>query len=157
MAGICAVLYTKGVRRKTNMPFTIKKYLGFNDFLLLGALLIALGLGWNTISAMQRNYRLQQKYDQLQAEVELQELQNQNLRYNIAYLKTDDYLELAARDKFSRALPGETMVYLPNQAKANQAPVAKSTVAKKPEEPKGWRGNLRSWLQFLQGRDSTRI
>ena len=115
--------------------------------------MIALGLGWNTISAMQRNYRLQQKYDQLQAEVELQELRNQNLKYNIAYLKTDDYLELAARDKFSRALPGETMVYLPSAAAATQAPVAKSTVVKKAVQPKGWRANVQSWWQFLQGRD----
>ncbi len=136
------------------MPINFKKYVSFNDVLLLGALLVALGLGWNTISAMQRNYRLQQKYDQLKAQVELQKLQNENLKYNIAYLKTDDYLELAARDKFSKALPGETMVYLPTQATATRAPVAKSTVTKKAVEQKGWRANVRSWWQFLQGRDS---
>ena len=135
------------------MQTNLRKYLSFNDLLLIGALLIALGLGWNTIGAMQRNYRLQQKYDQLKAEVELSELQNQNLKYNIEYLKTDDYLELAAREKFNKALPGETMVYLPNNAAATQAPVAKSTVAKKAEAPKGWRGNLQSWARFLQGKD----
>ncbi len=135
------------------MQFNIKKYFSFNDFLLLGALLIALALGWNTISAMQRNYSLQQKYDQLKAEVELQELQNQNLKYNITYLKTDDFLELAAREKFNKALPGESMVYLPTLASATRAPVAKSTVIKKAPEAKGWRANVQAWLKFLQGRD----
>lgn len=132
----------------------IKKYFGFNDLLLVGALLIALGLGWNTVSAMQRNYRLQQKYDQLKAEVELAELQNQNLRYTIGYLKTDDYLELAAREKFNKALPGETMVYLPSSGAAPKAPVAKNTVQTRKPEPQGWRGNVRAWWRFLQGKDT---
>ena len=137
------------------MDINFKKYFRFNDLLLLGALLMALGLGWNTISAMQRNYHLQQKYDQLKAEVELQDLQNQNLRYNIAYLKTDDYRELAARDKFSKALPGETMVYLPSNGAATQAPAAKNpVVVKKVPVNHGWRGNIQAWLRFLQGKDS---
>ena len=136
------------------MPEKLHKYFNYNDFLLIGALLIALGLAWNTIGAMQRNYRLQQKYDQLKAEVQLFELQNQNLKYNIAYLKTDGYLELAAREKFNKALPGETMVYLPNSGAASQAPVAKSTVQKKEVTPKGWRGNVQAWWKFLRGKDA---
>jgi cell division protein FtsB len=136
------------------MQKQFSKHFSFNDLLLVGALLIALGLAWNTVGAMQRNYRLQQKHDQIKAEVELYELQNQNLKYNIAYLKTDDYLELAARDKFNKALPGETLVYLPSSGAAPQAPVAKSTVQKKVAEPKGWRGNLQSWWRFLQGEES---
>lgn len=139
------------------MPLEFKKYLSFNDFLLLGALLVALGLGWNTISAMQRNYRLQQKYDRLAAEVELQELENQNLRYNISYLKTDDFKELAARDKFTKVLPGEHLVYLPNNAAATQAPVAKTTAQAKKAEAKGWQANVKAWWQFLRGKETNRL
>ena len=58
----------------------ISKYVSFNDLLLVGALLVALALAWNTVTAMQRNYRLQQKYDQLETEVDLQNLENQNLK-----------------------------------------------------------------------------
>ena len=105
---------------------------------------------------MQRNYRLQQKYDRLTAEVELQELENQNLRYNIAYLKTDDYKELAARDKFTKALPGEHLVYLPNNAAATQAPVAKAATQVKQDEAKGWQANVKAWWQFLHGKNTTR-
>lgn len=136
------------------MQAKFNKYISFNDMLLIGALLVALGLGWNTVTAMQRNYRLQQKYDQLKTEVELLELQNQNLKYNIAYLKTDDFLELAARDKFSKSLPGETLVYLPGNSSANQAAVAKNTVTKKEPALPGWRANIRAWWQFLQGKEN---
>lgn len=133
------------------------KYLSFNDFMLLGALLVALGLSWNTVTAMQRNYRLQQKYDQLQAEVELLDLQNQNLKYNIAYLKTNDYLELAARDKFSKSLPGENLVYLPGNSEANRAPVAKNTVQKAKPESTGWQANLQAWWKFLRGKQPSSL
>ena len=132
-----------------------RKYFSFNDLLLLGALFLAFGLGWNTISAMQRNYHLQQKYDQLKAEVELFDLQNQNLRYNIAYLKTDDFLELAAREKFNKSLPGESMVYLPGNSAAAQAPIAKNAVvAKKQQVSQGWRANVQAWWKFLQGKEA---
>lgn len=133
----------------------LRKYFSFNDLLLLGALFLAFGLGWNTISAMQRNYHLQQKYDQLKAEVELFDLQNQNLRYNIAYLKTDDFLELAAREKFNKSLPGESMVYLPGNSAAAQAPIAKNAVvAKKQQVSQGWRANVQAWWKFLQGKEA---
>lgn len=135
------------------MPNRFHKYFSFNDLLLVGALLVALGLGWNTVSAMQRNYRLQQKYDHLKAEVELFELQNQNLRYNIAYLKTEDYLELAAREKFNKALPGEAMIYLPSSGTDSRAPIAKTTASKKDPVPTGWRANLQAWWRFLQSRE----
>ena len=138
------------------MNINLKKLFGFNDLLLLGALLVALGLGWNTISAMQRNYHLQQKYDQLSAEVELNELQNQNLKYQIAYLKTDDYRELAAREKFNKALPGETMVYLPGNSSATQASVAKTTSTKQAVEMRGWRANVHAWWHFLRGTEQSR-
>lgn len=133
---------------------SLKKYLTFDDLLLLGALLISLGLAWNTVTAMQRNYRLQQKYNQLQAEVSLIELENQNLRYKIAYLKTDDFLELAAREKFNKAIPGEAMVYLPGSGSAQKAAVAKSTVAPTKSRPKGWQANVASWVRFIQGKNA---
>ena len=136
------------------MQSSFKKYFSFDDLLLLGALLIALGLAWNTVTAMQRNYRLQQKYNKLATEVELFELENQNLKYNIAYLKTDDYLELATRDKFNKAITGETMVYLPSSGTAPQAPVAKNTVKAPEPVSEGWQSNLNAWLKFLQGKNS---
>ena len=135
------------------MTNNLRKYLSFDDVLLLGALLIALGLAWNTVTAMQRNYRLQQKYNQLYAEVELYELENQNLKYNIEYLKTDDYLELAAREKFNKAIEGETMVYLPKSGNTQQSPVVKNAVKEEKAVKQDWRVNLRAWWNFLLARN----
>ncbi len=136
------------------MKQQLSRYFSFNDALLVGALLVGLALVWNTVTTMQYNYYLQQKYDNLKAEVDLQELQNQNLKYNIAYLKTDDYLELAARDKFNKAAPGENLVYLPDNGTSQSAPVAKNTAQPKKVEPHGWKTNVQSWWHFLQGKDS---
>jgi len=135
------------------MKHSLKHYVSLNDATLVAAMLVALGLAWNTVSAMQRNYRLQQQYDQLKAEVELYGLENQNLRYTIAYQKTDDYLELAARDKFNKANPGETLVYLPTNGATKQAPVAKAVAKKSQQQNSGWRANVNSWWEFLRGRE----
>jgi cell division protein FtsB len=132
----------------------ITKYFGSNDLILVGALVIALGLVWSTVEVMQRNYYLQQKFNKLSAEVELQKIENQNLRYNINYLKTDDYLELAARSKFNKASPGETMVYLPKKGETEQAVVAKNKVAPARKQPTGWQANISDWWQFLQGNNA---
>jgi cell division protein FtsB len=128
------------------------KYLNSNDLVLLLALVIAGALVWNTVVAMQKNYRLQQKYNRLQAEVELQEIENQNLKYQIAYLKTDEFLDLAARDKFNKASPGEKLVYLPGSGESRRQAVATPKNDKKEVRRSGWRGNLDSWLDFLSGK-----
>lgn len=154
MAVICAVLYTSRYKGKTNMLRFIQKHLDFNDLILVGALMMALGLGWNTVTAMQRNYYLQQKYNQLSAEVELQEIKNQNLKYQIAYLKTDEFLEVAARDKFNKAAPGETMVYLPKSGEEAKAPIAKNDVEPMKKQSTGWRANIADWWQFFQGNNT---
>lgn len=133
------------------MQQKIKRYFSFNDALLVGALLVALALVWNTVSAMQRNYHLQQKYDKLNAEVELLKIKNQNLKYTINYRKTNDYLELAARDKLNKATSGETLVFLPGDNKT-AALVAKNTVKSQAPVPTGLKANLTAWWNFLQGK-----
>ncbi|MCB9822934.1 septum formation initiator family protein [Candidatus Nomurabacteria bacterium] len=132
----------------------ITKYFGYNDLILVGALLIALGLAWNTVGVMQRNYYLQQKYNKLSAEVELQKIVNQNLKYNINYLKTDEYLEVAARSKFNKAAPGETLVYLPKKGETEQAATAKNNVAPAKKQASGWQANVSDWWQFLRGKNA---
>lgn len=130
----------------------IKKF-SFNDLLFIGALFVALVLGWNTVTTMQRNYRLQQKQNRLTDEIELLQLENDNLKYNIAYLKTNDYLELAARKKFDKALSGETLVYLPNAGSDRKATVAKAQPKVASEQvTSGWKTNLNSWWRFIQGK-----
>lgn len=131
---------------------SLHKYITSNDLILLLALVIAAALAWNTVVAMQKNYRLQQKFNRLTAEVELQEIENQNLKYQIAYLKTDAFLELAARDKFNKAAPGETLVYLPGSGEAERQAVATPQNANNGQELSGWRANLNAWWDFFRGK-----
>jgi cell division protein FtsB len=130
-------------------PF--QKYVSSNDLILILALIVGGALIWNTVVAMQKNYRLQQKFNRLTTETELLELENQNLTYQIAYLKTDAFLELAARDKFNKAAPGETLVYLPGSGEGGKQAVATPKGVKKQELRTGWRGNLEAWWRFLSG------
>ncbi len=119
--------------------------------MLIAALIVAVALIWNTVGAMQTNYRLQRKFDKLTTEVELQQIENQNLKYQIAYLKTDAFLELAARDKFNKAAKGETLLYLPGSGEAERQAVATPQKGTAVQEKTGWRGNVESWRQFLSG------
>lgn len=139
------------------MKNIISKYFTINDTLFVLALIIALALAWNTVVAMQRNYHLEQRFKQLTTDVELQELENQNLKYNIAYLKSDDYLELAAREKFNKASPGETMVYLPGETNDSVIPTNTTNTGSytPPSQPKGWKANLSSWWRFLRGQQNS--
>lgn len=134
------------------------KYLNSNDLVLVLALVLAIALVWNTVGAMQKNYRLQQKYDRLSAETELLELENQNLRYEIEYRKTDAFLELEARDKFNKAEPGEKLVYLPNSGEDARSAVAKDD-EEKPQRAKktGILGNLEDWWLFISGNSGAAI
>lgn len=134
-----------------NIKNPFSKLVSSEDLVLLVALVVALALVWNTVSAMQRNYRLQQKYDRLKAEVSLQEIENQNMKYQIQYLKSDSFLELQARDKFNKASTGEHLVYLPSNGQAAQQAVVASTNNNKKPTPTGWRANLSAWWHFIKG------
>ncbi|RWZ79607.1 MAG: hypothetical protein EOT04_00985 [Candidatus Chaera renei] len=109
------------------------------------ALLIALSLVWSTMQALQRNFLLQQKVDRLVQETQLLGLENDTLKYQQNYLKSAEYLELSARDKLSRGLPGEKLILLPQPP-----PPPASAQAKRPSSPA--RGNFEQWLYFFFGR-----
>jgi FtsZ-binding cell division protein ZapB len=70
-----------------------EKIFNLNNALYFVALLIALWFSVNTIRVIERNYSLEQEVGSLQEEVSILELENERLKYNIAYFETDDYLE----------------------------------------------------------------
>lgn len=130
----------------------ISKYFSSGDLVPLGVLLVALALAWNTVLAMQRNYRLEQRYKQLTAEVELLEIENQNTKYMIEYTKSDDYRELAARSKLGKAFNGESLIHINGKnISAKEPEPQKQVIAKK--ESTGWRSNLQAWWHFFARQD----
>lgn len=118
-----------------------------NQIVRIVGIVIALSLVWNTVLVVQKNYGLQAQVDDLKSEIELLELENENLRYSIAYYKTDEFLELAAREQFNQKAPGERVVALPEEDAVYLTPEEKE--ANQAEPKPQYQENLDQWLYFL--------
>lgn len=125
----------------------LRKYVTLNNVVLAVALLLAGSWAWSTIGALQKNYSLQQQVDQARLDNEVQEIENQNLALQQAYFKTDEYLELQAREKLNKAMPGEHLVILPKVA---TKPAETTTVVTTANTT----SNFEQWMQFLFGKQN---
>lgn len=114
---------------------------------LVLALLIALSWSWGTVSTLQKNFQLQQEVDALQQEVELAQLQNQNLQFQQNYLRSNEFLEITAREKLGKAAKGEKLVILPDSSGVKD----QATVAKTPAKTAEKSGNFSQWMRFFFG------
>ena len=105
---------------------------------------------FNTIKVVQRNYELQQQVDTLADEVALIEVQNQNLKYNIEYYKTDSYLETEAKRRLNLADQGESVILLPKDGDAEPEELQQTFT--EPDDPKPlYQQNFENWMTFLFG------
>ena len=113
-------------------------------------LVVAVSLMLNTVKVVQRNYELQQDVDVLADEVALVEVQNQNLKYNIEYYKTDSFLEVEAKQRFNLAEKGEKVILLPKDGDAD--PDELNDTFQEPTEPRPqYQENFEKWMIFLFG------
>src|SRR5689334_19804287 len=86
------------------------------DLRTVGMLLfvvIVLLVSWSGVKAIDANYRLQKQIAELQQQNTVQQLANDNLQLQNNYYDTPQYLELAARQDFGLAAPGETVLIVP--------------------------------------------
>ena len=109
------------------------------------ALLIALGWLWGTVGSLQKNFLLQQQVDAYDQEIELLKLENQTLGFQSKYYASDEYIELSARERLNKALPGEHLVNLPPQPVVEN-PTSSSYV------PAASSSNFEQWVRFFFGR-----
>ena len=91
-----------------------RQYLNIQNGTIVLALLIAMGWMWGTVQTLQKNFRYQQEVDALTQNVELEQLRNQNLEYQQQYYRSDEFLELSARQRLGKANPGEKLIILPD-------------------------------------------
>ena len=107
---------------------------------------------------MQSNYELQKKISKLQQENTVLYLENGNTYLQNQYYKTDQYLELSARQNLGLAAPGEQVLLVPRDValryvdpSLDKTAVYVKDVAqdKRPKYVK----NLESWRDFLLGRN----
>lgn len=110
-------------------------------------LAIILGSMWTfkSIESMSRNWELSERLSSEKRTLELLKIETQMAELENEYYRSDEYQELLARKVANKQLPGEHMVYLPENTEAakNKHVVAKQTE----EEPS--KTNFERWMMFL--------
>jgi cell division protein FtsB len=118
---------------------------------------VVLAIAWSGAKTVQSNYELQKKIATLKQENYVLWLQNQNTFLQNQYYKTDQYLELSARQNLGLAAPGEQVMLVPKDVALryvdpglNKTGAATKSTA--PDNRPGYVKNLESWRDFLLGR-----
>lgn len=123
-----------------------RHYLTIQNGTLVLALVIAMAWMWGTVQTLQKNFTYQQQVDALTENVELEKLRNQNLQFQQRYFKSDEFLELSARQRLGKANPGEKLIILPD-SRAIVDESVEATDASQRVRP----SNLSQWMQFFFG------
>ena len=123
----------------------LKKHLTQSNLVLIGAGIIAFVLLVLSVEVMQKNYHLQRQVDEGATSNEIQTLENENLRLQQLYFQTDEFLELEARDKLGKALPGEHLIHLP---RIDRDIIIDTGDAVRPVDS---RSNFERWIEFFFG------
>ena len=120
-----------------------------NNMVMVVALVVGAGWAWASVGAMQRNYALQKEVDGKARELKLIELETQNLAFEQKYYKTNEYQELAVRERLGLVSSGEKVLLLPpNTQAAKQADAKMAAKAPRTEDPES---NVQQWVNFLFG------
>lgn len=120
---------------------------------LLSFALMILLISWSGVKAIDTNYRLQKQISQLEQQNAVSQLSNNNLKLQNQYFNTNQYLELAARQNFGLAMPGETLLTVPTSVA-----LAHTTDVKNPEDVQttqtkakqpAYQRHFQSWMNFF--------
>lgn len=119
--------------------------------------LIALMVTWSGIKAVQTNYTLQKQISRLEQENQVSQLENDNQKLQNQYYNTNQYLELASRQYFGKASPGETVLIVPKEVALRYAPqtaVVKTASRKKSYDKPTYQKNFEAWIDFFLHRST---
>jgi cell division protein FtsB len=119
--------------------------------------LIVLAVSWSGFKTLQNNYELQKQISVLKQQNTVIHLTNQNTYLQNQYYSSDQYLELAARQNFGLAAPGEKVLLIPNSVAMryvdpNLASSDNSSSNSTNTEKSKYAKNLQDWRDFLLGR-----
>lgn len=96
----------------------VHDYLTINNAVIVIALIIATSWVWGSLQMMQRNYSLQKELDDKKRQLIIAQLDTENAKLEQRYYKTKEYQELAVREKLGLVSPGERVLILPDNSKA---------------------------------------
>ena len=113
--------------------------------------IVVLALAWTfgSIGVLNQNYALQQQVDQANLDNQIAKIQNQNLKLQQAYYKTDEFLGLQARSLLGKANSGENLVLLPQTE--TLAVKSASAPSGQPAAETANKSNSAQWMDFLFG------
>ena len=138
----------------------LKTYLrGLRDVRNLGQvvfLVLVLLVSWSGAQSIQTNYKLQREVDRLRQENAIAELQNSTQELQNTYYKTSQYRELAARQNFGLAAPGETVLLVPKNVALAHTVAQADTKTKTPPATRKpfWQKNFEAWVDFFLHRQN---
>lgn len=137
----------KATLRRWNYKFK-HDYFTLDRVAFVIALVACAAWTWGAISSMTRNWELEERVVARRKELTLLRLEVENLELENQYYKSEEYQELAAREKQNKRFTGETMVYLPANTEGaknkyqDTAPVLQETPTP---------SNFEQWMSFLFG------
>lgn len=135
--------------KKRQLAYKLKHdFFTVEHIVVVVALILCLLWTWRAITSMSRNWELEQRLTSHQKELTLLQLEVDTLGLENEYYKSEEYQELAARQKQNKKLPGETVIYLPansESAKVKHRDEQESPVDTTPPS------NFEQWLTFLFG------
>jgi cell division protein FtsB len=136
--------------------------LQFRDVRAVGLLLflvIVLLISWSGVKVIDTNYTLQKEIARLEQQNQVRKLTNTNIKLQNQYYQTDQYLEIAARQNFGMAAPGEIMLNVPKHVALAHTvdlpnPEEVEVQKAKAKQP-AYQRNFQAWINFLLHRQAT--
>ena len=117
---------------------------------------IVLLISWSGIKTIQTNYGLQKQITALNQQNTLQKLQNDNLALQNEYYKSNQYLDVSARQNFGLAAPGEKEIVVPESVALAHTVDFQADTQKQTAQDKQpiYQRNFQSWVDFYLHRQS---
>lgn len=112
------------------------------------AVVVCLVWTWGAISAMSRNWELEQRIVSKKRELAILQLEIETIELENQYYASEEYQELAAREKRNKIAEGETMIYLPENTDYAKH---KNNIIEEPEEESEEKSNFEQWISFIFG------
>ncbi len=116
---------------------------------------IVLLISWSGIKTVQTNYELQKQISTIKQQNSIKKLENTNLTLQNEYLRSNQYLELSARQNFGLAAPGDKEVIVPKSvALAYTIDTDKAANEASQTKQPFYQHNYQSWVDFFLHRQS---
>lgn len=129
------------------------KYLTLNNVVLVVGIVIATGWVSGSLDVMQRNYTLQKKLEDKSRQLTVAKLDAYSSASEQRYYKTEEYKELAVRQRLGLGSPGESVLILSKDDIDDTV----ETVRLNNTVPVVEESNFKQWLDFLLGNNIKNI